>query len=85
MAKKDLFLPIMDIYQASFLSLNKIEPALSNHGSRVVFDFPNSQKVMALLERYNQNPEVKLIDYVSALRRLRSQMISSKNQRREEK
>lgn len=69
-------LPLYDIYQAAFLSLNSISPQFIKSGTRVVFQFEATKEVKKLLEQYSQNPSVLLLDFVSHLRKLRSQMIS---------
>lgn len=68
-------LPILDIHQAAFLNLHGIEPDLLKQGTRVVFEFPGSHTVFQLILRYNENPAVPILDFVSHLRRLRAMMI----------
>jgi hypothetical protein len=69
-------IPILDIYQAAFLVHNEIEPVLCKQGSRVVFEFPGTELVFELLDEYNRNPSIRLLDFVGRLRRLRAQMLS---------
>ena len=69
-------IPIFDIHQAAFLSLNNISPSFVKSGTRVVFQFNATREVTKLLDLYNQNPTVQLLDFVSHLRQLRSQMLS---------
>lgn len=69
-------LPIYDIHLAAYLRLSKINPTLVLSGSRVVFQFNATREVTELLNQYNENPSVLLIDYVNHLRRLRSEMLS---------
>jgi len=71
-------LPILDIHQAAYLNLNGIKPVLTKQGTRVVFEFPGTQKVFALIQKYNGNPSVNILDFVSHLRRLRSQMLAAR-------
>lgn len=69
-------LPIYDIYLAAYLRLLNIYPNLVLSGTRVVFQFDSSREVTKFLNKYNENPSVPLIDYVNHLRRLRSEMLS---------
>ena len=72
-------IPIFDIHQASFLSLHGITPTFTKSGTRVIFEFDVTVGVKKLLDQYNQNPSVSLLDFVSHLRRLRSQMLSMRD------
>jgi hypothetical protein len=72
-------LSIIDIHQAAYLHLQGVEPSLTRQGTRVIFEFPGSQAVLALLKRYNANPPVNVLDFVSHLRRLRSRMLEVRN------
>ena len=69
-------IPILDIYQASFLALQGNNPVLCKRGNRVVFEFPGTDEILKLLEMYNTNPSIRLLEYVGHLRRLRAQMLS---------
>lgn len=69
-------LPIFDIHQAAYLILNGIEANVTKQGTRVVFEFPGKQAVFALMQKYNENPPVNILDFVSHLRRLRAQMLT---------
>ena len=71
-------LPTYDIYAASFLSLNNIQPTLVKTGTRVVFEFDATSTVRNLRARYNENPVVHVLDFVHHLRRIRSQMLSAR-------
>jgi hypothetical protein len=69
-------IPILDINLAAFLVLNGIHPKLTKQGSRVIFEFPGTSETYKIMEQYNRNPAVPVLDFVSALRRTRSQMLS---------
>lgn len=69
-------IPIYDIHLAAFLSLNNIPPSFVKSGTRVIFHFNATREVNNLLDLYNQNPTVPLLDFVSHLRQLRGQMLS---------
>lgn len=68
--------PILDIYLASFLSLQGVDPQFSKQGTRVVFEFPATAEVYRLTKKYNQSPDVSVLDFVHHLRKLRSQMLA---------
>jgi len=69
-------IPIFDIHQAAFLRLNNIPLTFVKSGTRVVFQFTATREVTKLLDLYNQNPSVPLLDFVSHLRFLRGKMLS---------
>jgi len=69
-------IPIFDIHQAAFLSLNNIPPSFVKSGTRVVFQFNATREVSNLLDLYNKNPTVPLLEFVNHLRKLRGQMLS---------
>lgn len=72
-------LPILDIYLASFLALKGHYPEFEREGSRVIFVFPSNDTIYQLIKQYNENFSVSILDYVSILRRLRSQMLGMKS------
>jgi len=76
MTKQINTLPIFDIHTAAFLELNGNPAILVLQGTRVIFEFPNNDKTSGLLRKYQDNPSIPLLNYVSALRKLRSHMLS---------
>jgi len=78
MKKENESLPILDIHQAAFLQLHGIAPNLTMQGTKVIFEFPGTASVYALIRQYNENPFVNVLDFVSHLRRLRSQMLNKR-------
>ena len=70
--------PILDIHLASYLSLHDIEPEFTKQGTRVVFEFPSTTEVTKLTRAYNENPSVKILDYVHHLRKTRSMMLAAR-------
>jgi hypothetical protein len=70
--------PILDIHLAAFLDLHGIPPDLSKQGTRVVFEFPSTPEVSTLTRAFNENPSVKILDYVHHLRKTRSMMLSAR-------
>ena len=55
MEMKNGKVPILDIYLASFLSLQGVDPQFSKQGTRVVFEFPATAEVYRLTKKYNQS------------------------------
>lgn len=78
MKKSSGNVPILDIHLASYLSLNGIEPEFTKQGTRVVFEFPSSREVSDLTRRFNENPSVKILDFVHHLRKTRSMMLAAR-------
>jgi len=76
MPKVNSSIPIMDIYQATYLDYQKITPDLIKQGTRAIFMFPNNQTVLEEIQAYNRNPSVPVLDFVHHLRKLRSQMLA---------
>jgi len=69
-------IPILDIHLSSYLVLNGIHPKLTKQGTRVIFEFSVTPEIYKIMEQYNRNPTVPVLDFVSALRRTRSQMLA---------
>lgn len=67
---------LYDIHVSAYLQFKGLTPELKKEGTRVVFCFPTNDETQSLIDEYYKNPTVKLIDYVSNLRRLRAIMIS---------
>ncbi len=75
---KNVKVPTLDIHLASFLSLNNITPELTKQGTRIVFEFPSIPEVTKLTRAYNENPSVRILDYVHHLRKTRSMMLAAR-------
>lgn len=73
---KDPKIPLYDLYQTAFLSLQGIQVDFERRGTRVVFLVPSNQETYELMATYNENPQIDLLDYVGSLRRMRAQMLS---------
>ena len=69
-------IPLYEIHEVAFLSLNNVQVEFEKRGTRVVFLVPATQKVYELLADYNENPKVNLLDFVACLRRIRGKMLS---------
>ena len=78
MAKSSGNVPILDIHLSSFLSLHGISPQFTKQGTRVVFEFPANREVYDLTKAYNENPSVRVLDFVHHLRKIRSQMLAAR-------
>jgi len=78
MEKSKQKMPLMDIYLASYLVLNRINPELVLEGTRVVFEFPATKEVYRISRGFNNNPSVPVLDYVREVRQLRARMIAMK-------
>lgn len=67
--------PLYDIYQTSWLHFNGIEITLSKEGNRVIFEVPASEETYQLLKEYETNLQIRLLDMVGSLRRMRARML----------
>ena len=76
MQKTSSAVPIHDINLSAYLFFKGITPELRAEGGRVVFLFPNDEATFQLMEEYNGNQMVPVLDFVAKLRRLRAQMLS---------
>ena len=75
-------LDLTDIQRAAFLLLHNVEPQLiRGRDGRVVFRVLVDQEVQRLLLDYERNPQVKLLDFVGVLKRLRGRMIDARDGR----
>lgn len=75
-------IPIMDIYTASWLYLHGNIPELDLRGTRVIFLFPSDENFYRLMDSYNNNSPVFVLDFIKALRTLRSQMLNIRDGRK---
>ncbi|MGD0277107.1 MAG: DUF5659 domain-containing protein [Syntrophales bacterium] len=76
MAKNNSSIPLYDINLSAYLLFKGTVPELKAEGKRVVFLFPNKTETFQLMKQYNENPLVPVIDFITCLRRLRSQMLA---------
>lgn len=72
-------IPINDIYLSSFQTLNGNEPEVITVGTRAVFMFNADETFYAICQRYNENEQVSVVDFVNALRHMRALMLSKRN------
>jgi hypothetical protein len=66
--------PILDIHQATFLAMHGKIPELQNQSGRVIFVFAADDDFELLTAEYLSNPYVRVLDFVTMLRRIRSAM-----------
>lgn len=69
----------LDLYIASFLTLNNLKVKLELKSGKVVFTLPVSNELYQLLEQYNSNEGVPVADFVTTIKALRGQMLSMRN------
>ncbi len=68
----------LDINLAAYLNFRGIPIELENLSGRVIFAAHQSDELYRLLDAYNQNDAVPVLDFVSSLKILKSRMISAK-------
>jgi hypothetical protein len=78
-------LPLYDIHQVAWLHHNDVDFTGNKQGGRVVFEVPATEETHRLLQEYQSNPTVFLLDFVRSLRRVRARMLDLRdgNGRRE--
>lgn len=69
-------IPLYEIHEVAFLSLNNVQVEFEKRGTRVVFLVPSTPETYQLLAEYNENPKINLLDFVGCLRRIRGQMLN---------
>lgn len=72
---------IRDINEVTFLALHNIEHKPVKQGTRVSWEVTASDEVYRLLRLYSNNPPVPILDYITVLRRLRSEMYGLRESR----
>ena len=66
----------MDIYLSAFLLLSGQQPTLKvNHG-KVIFSFPASEDLYAVMMNFNSNVNVPVSDFTTMVKTLRGQMLT---------
>ncbi len=66
----------LDINKATFYALYGIDPILESINGRVVFTFPICDDLYRLMDNYNSNVSVPVLDFVTQLKALRGQMLT---------
>ena len=80
-SKEKGILSTLDIYLSSFLLICGIHPTLEVRNRTVIFTFPADDELYKLMFLYNSNTEVKVGDFVTAIKTLRGQMLTMREQR----
>lgn len=70
----------LDLYFSAFLSLHGITPQLKTINGRVTFDFQVSDGFYKLSGRFNSNEAVPVASFITAVKALRGQMLTLKNE-----
>jgi hypothetical protein len=77
MAKTKTF-GTLDIYLASFLSLHGQDVILELQNGKVVFTFESTDNLYRLMNQFNSNEEIPVLDYTTAIKTLRGKMLTAK-------
>ena len=77
MAKTKAF-GAMDIYLASFLSLHDQDVTLEMQNGKVVFTLEASDSLYRLMNQFNSNVQIPVLNYTTAIKTLRGKMLSRK-------
>jgi hypothetical protein len=65
-----------DIYGVTYCAYKGIKVTLTKQDRRVIFNLPDTPDTYKALSEFNNNPKLRLLDYLTHLRKLRAQMIS---------
>lgn len=77
MAKTKTF-STLDIYLASFLSLHDQDVILELRNGKVVFTLESTDNLYRLMNDFNSNEEIPVLDYTTAIKTLRGKMLTRK-------
>ncbi len=66
----------LDINRATFYALHGVNPEFEVNNGRVVFVFPVSDEIYKLMDFYNSNVQVNVLDFVTKLKELRGKMLT---------
>jgi hypothetical protein len=69
---------LLDLYLSSFLSLNGISPKLEVKSGKVHFVFDADDRIYHLMNLFNWNVEVPIVDFVTTVKTLRGKMLTLK-------
>jgi hypothetical protein len=72
---------LRDINEVTYLELNNVKTKAVKLGTRVNWECEATDEVYRLLRAYSANPTVKILDYITVLRRLRSEMYGLRESR----
>jgi|TARA_B100001964_G_scaffold153245_1_gene168554 hypothetical protein len=79
--KKKTDFTTMDIYLSAFLTLSGINPKLKVNQGKVVFSFPSSNDLCQLMENFNTNVAVPVVDFTTMVKALRGRMLSMRGRK----
>jgi hypothetical protein len=71
----------LDLYLSAFLLISGYQPNLEVQNGIVIFTFPNDDELYKLMFLYNSNADVKVGEFVTAVKTLRGQMLTLRNTR----
>lgn len=66
----------LDIYLASFLFLNNLQPTLEARGGKVLFAFAATSDLYRTMNKFNENAPVPVADFVTVVKVLRGKMLT---------
>lgn len=70
----------LDIYFSAYLAIHGLQPQLQNVNGRVTFAFSVSEDFYKLTDMFNSNETVPVASYITAVKTLRGQMLTLKNE-----
>lgn len=65
-----------DIYSVAYADFKGVPVEMRKDGNRVVFLLPDDPGTYRALGEFNNNPTLPVLDFVTHLKKIRSQMIS---------
>jgi hypothetical protein len=68
----------LDIYLASFLTLHDQEVTLELQNGKVVFTFESTDTLYRLMNDFNSNEDVPVLNYTTVIKTLRGKMLTAK-------
>lgn len=77
MAKTKAF-STLDIYLASFLSLHDQDVTLELQNGKVIFTFEATDSLYRLMNQFNSNETIPVLDYTTVIKTLRGKMLTRK-------
>lgn len=80
MKKQEVF-STLDVYLSSFLLICGMRPNLEVRNGTVIFTFSANDELYKWMFLYNSNTEVKVGDFVTAIKTLRGQMLTLRGKR----
>jgi len=76
---KEMF-TTLDVFLSGFLLLRGIQPLLQSKEGRITFYFAVNDDLFRLIRDFNGNALVPVAQYATAVKALRGQMLSMRNQ-----